>query len=794
MWLLLVFLLSGTAYAVDTCETCKTTMVLDDVSGGLQTNIPSYKLDQSFSPNLRNVFIDGGKIETINGFVTVGSSRVLQRVTGIFPYYQEDGTTKFIVTDSSIVLETADFNSWVFVSTMNPGALTRCLQVRNKMWCGNGLDFWFTWDSSLKNYLNGVSNPLVPKFKYAAYWQNRVFGINSTSDGSSLDWSELKSTNNAQIAPDNFLAWPTANNLSIGRGDGQTSNGIWVKDGQLKICKNNSQYTIFGTNSSSYFDRKDDPQVGCISHDAVVVLDGHSYLFGNNSITEDRRRITDNIQDQIDQVNKETSRVIQNSWEIQSDFSRGNFSFGSTGTTSGFLTIQSNQSGLALTGNGRYFLNTFQSAATDLVELSQATPASAFGSVNSSLASPIQNSFYGNFRQLLISVNSKSGCDASVKLKVTVKNVGTNETATSEGYVPEVTQLKSVPFGDGNINGDDVIVGSTTWSGYQINNSSMQIKFELTGANAGCFFNVYSPTGAGTSDITFTPATTVQFLSEVSTLNSITAWGNFESRYNTNGGKVDYFTRTSTSSVNISTQIWVHQTPGTIINAPLINNYIQWSATITAVSTITPSNIDNVTIDHVEGAGALERPFAIDWGNRLWVGVSTESSGNFSKIFVKSIITNRNPEAWMPIEGINVKCFAKDGERTLYAGSASTGIVYRLDYGTNFDGRPIDSLYETPESWFGDPFVEKNLFDYVLFADKESGNFLTLGTSFNGSEYTDESVSLDGTGRAIKVINKPQLHGHYFKWRFKNSQLDKKLNITNFGATNEVTKIKVFRE
>ena len=120
----------------------------------------------------QNNFIDNNAIEQINGYVVAGSTNTLRRVEGIYPYYQEDGTTLFLVTDSSIVLETANFNSFVFVSSgHNTGVMMRCKQIENKMWCSNGSDSVFVWNRSTttvmdgKSYSDGV-HPLVPKYKY----------------------------------------------------------------------------------------------------------------------------------------------------------------------------------------------------------------------------------------------------------------------------------------------------------------------------------------------------------------------------------------------------------------------------------------------------------------------------------------------------------------------------------------------------------------------------------------------------------------------------------------------------
>ena len=108
---LLIPLIAAIGLTAAALSTAFKEKLISDFSGGLNTTVPSHKIPTNFSPYMRNVFIDNGKIESVGGYVVLGSSRVLSKVTGIFPFVLEDGRTKFLVTDSSITLETADFTS-----------------------------------------------------------------------------------------------------------------------------------------------------------------------------------------------------------------------------------------------------------------------------------------------------------------------------------------------------------------------------------------------------------------------------------------------------------------------------------------------------------------------------------------------------------------------------------------------------------------------------------------------------------------------------------------------------------
>ena len=786
MWFLIILLMISKVYAIDPSSDSELRMVLDDVSMGLQTVKPPYKIGGS--PNMMNVFIDNGQIEKIKGFDIIGSSNTLNSgngITGGFPFTTEDGKKSFLVTDSSSVLETSDYQTFTFVSSgLTPTVVIRCMQVRNKMWCYNGNDSTFNWDRTTKQILNGVGGtPNVPKFKYGAYWQNRVFGGNVSDNCSALYWTDIKSTNGAQIAPDNFLAWPAGNSLFINQGDGECITGIWVNNGQLRIGKERSKFTLFGTDTSSFRERKDDPQIGLNSNDSLVILDGQEYSVGLDGFYQNENRITDEISDQLTTIQRDTIRTVSNLWEIQSDFAKGNFLAGSTATNAGLLTVV-NQDTMVIINN----LDTSESGSSITFTtafnkyITTFTSADMGFSFNPNLRAFIgaSNIYYGSDNLQII--GHKDVSCGNTSRDVTIRNLKTGKS---------ITRSEGTNYGNA-MSPENITISLTNsqvlFDGQDINLSSFSLTIDQDPAGAGCKFYVKFPTNA--AKVVLTLATTGQFISEVSTLTSVTAWGGFNSISNSNGGAVNFYFRTSTSAVNIATKTWAQISPGTIISEPTINNYIQWASTIASVSTITLTNIDNVTIGHIEGSGAINRPFANYWNNRLWIGVSTETTGKYPRIYVKSKITNQNPSAWMPVHGINVRSFWRDGSSTFYGGSASTGVFYRLDYGTSFDGSAIPAFYETPDVYLGNIFTEKSIQEYQVFANRESGNNLTIYSYENGIPRSTYTVSLNGSGRAIKTINNVNDNGHYFKWRFENNQLDKGLNITNFGVLSTPTAIR----
>lgn len=650
----------------------------------------------------------------------------------------------------------------------------------------NGVDFVITWDGTTKKILNGMNGtPNVPKFKYAEYWQERVWGLNNPNGRSDLDFSAIASTNGVRLEPDDQFAWPGENNLRIGEGDGQIGTALWVQDGQLKVGKERSIYTIFGTNVSNYFARKEENLGdGVASDETVVLLDQGAYWLGKDGIYKDGQRISDLIEPDLGAINKGSVEVIANTWDSQTDFaSKGHF-YGTTATASGFLTNISTTYGRPPAGTKPNIFTVYPDSVprTNIDDFIPFNSGTTYYQFNYKWLTTTQIPEYANvyIEKILFVANSNTPLpECSVKFaSVTIQNditkVQQKTIVTDFGGV--VDSIVTADFGG-------LSTPKVLFNGYDLKTSSILVKVE------GCGFTMDPPTinQGVTTAIQFLNSTTNQYLSEVTTLTMVTAWGNFNAISNANEGSFQYFVRTSTSSVNIATQTWTTIVPGAIINQPTVNNYIQWAATMTSISTSPVTNIDSVEFSHIEGISGADRAFAISWKNRYWLATSTGSS-TLTYLLVKSKITNKTPHAWMPVEGINIRAFAKNND-ILYGGSSTSGTVYRLDYGTSFDGTPIEYIYDTPDLILGDNYRTKNIKRYMLDAKRDSGLTYTVKTSLNGGDFTSQDFPFNGTGRQLQEIFGVKNPAKSIRLRLTHNVLDKKFEIYDISVFYDPTDI-----
>lgn len=748
--------------------------ILIDFSGGLDTVHNPNDVQKGFTPNERNVFVHRvpGNLSKRSGFIVSGTTLSLQAINLGLTFNHEDGSKEYLVSDDSVVLTTKDFNTYVLVSSaLNSASQLEYAQVRNKIWFTNGSNSVFTWDGTNKVNLDGTNGtPNVPRAKYICYYQDRVFGLNIAGNTASLGWSDLSSTAGAAIDPDTFLAWPPGNATTVGRGDGQQGTAMWVYRGQLQIGKERSIYTLYGTNTASYVPRLTTQQAGVISQDSIVILDGLTYYKGYDGIYAydglNSQRISDLIKPDVDTMQNPILRTLFNEWDGANDFVKGQF-YGSTFTVDGFVLLNTRiktLDNIDLYGPGVAANYTLDSVNTS-------TGPMRVGFIGSDDAS--QNDHWLPYERMFLSKVTGLSCQRPDSgspdpiLRYTIKNLYNNlsyafpdQTIICNGTPGCGQQLQiASPEQDPVFDYFQVALGSF----------GVQVDFVNSGAAQPVTCN-----GFGSWTWSLSPATTGQYISEVSTISgTINAWSNFNAL---SEGNVQFYFRASTSVINITTQAWVVQGPGSIINQPLINNFIQWASTLIG----TNSNIDFVQINHIEGQGSALRPLGIDWKNEYWLSVSTELSSNMRLQYVKSWITNPTPNAWNVLSGYNISSLWKDGTSALYGGSSSTGTIYRLDYGTNDNGQAIDAFYDTPQMNFGDNWFQKQLSEVWVDAGNESSN-LRLSLSVDGKAFTEELVDLTGTTRILKVLYNHNEVGKYYQFRMRNNDMDKDILFNGLG-------------
>jgi len=735
-------------------------VVLTDFSGGLNTSAPASKIDITETPDIRNYYIDNDRLEKSKGFTLVGSTPTLDKVTKFFIFNKENGSKEFIVTDSSRVLTTTDFITFTLIrSGLSGTTVPDFFQLRNKVWCTNGVDAVFTWDGTTAQTLDGTSGtPDVPISKFGESFQERAFLWNGEGGASNLRFSSLVDTNAVNIAPDSFLAWPETNGRNVGQGDGQSGSAMWKQAGQLQLGKERSIYTLFGDDVYTYNVVPTNPGVGVVSDESVVFDQDIVYFFGSppGFYAYDGRnvkRISDKIQPDMDSVVNNLAKIIGDTWDTRTEFATGGSFDGTTTTASGLLTLIPDAEATDTDGNETgIFTPTQEQDIRTIPELFQANATWHVSRISMT--------------------TSLEGCGGSGNRNAYLKVRNERTGFIIAGGTISVPASQTVSFSTFNVSdannsftSDDIRLSSFTIIGGWSPPTCTRIIFYAS------------------HTISLSANTTSQFISNVATIATITSWGTFQSERDIGDGDVDYFYRAATSAVNITTYPWIAVTPGLVIGATAAYTRIQWASTMTGTS-----EIDNVVINHNEGGIGDARPLGEFWKNRLWFAVSTQTTVDSNFIYVKSKSSSRNPYAFTLFDGINIKAIVNDANETLYGGSGSTGDFYKLDDGLTYNGTVFEAYYKTPQMDFGETFFRKKQSALFINCDRETSANLTVSYSNDGAAFTDIAFSINGTGRILKSLYGLKQSGFYFQYKFSNSE-STDLKINSFSVLYTPTEI-----
>lgn len=779
--------------------------LLEDFSGGLNTVTAPHKIPKNYSPHMLNSIIDQnpGTIIQPTGFTEAGSTNTLRKVNFLFTIFYSSGSVEYLVSDSSIVLATADFRTYTTVRTgLNFGSKLNAVQVRDKVWITDGVGPVFTYNGSTVVVLDGQTysgnvTPSVPRGKYLAYYQGRVFVYGTATNPSGLHFCEIVSTDTIPIAiaPDSANAWPATNLLQISQGDGTIGTAIWDFKGQLHLGKESSIYQLFGTNVNNFTAKKTESKIGPISQDSVRVLDNYTYFYSRdgqgvykfNGV--DSERITGLIENEMAAVAATLTNVVSDFWDTKADFDRGTFS-NSVSTSAGYLTLPTS-SPVTIAANPAEALD---GVAPSYLAI-DCTPVDCPAGVSksrlidfSTIVSHVQgdvelSSYITRVNPVWIFYYRGSQGVSLFSGTVTIRN------ANSLQMVSSTFNVVNPP----NSGANSITINFSSAMGFtrgEVLGGSLSIRMDCfaTAGSNGIGMRIVQwdqlSFGGSGSDL-YVNATTGTFASQIATATTISSWDLFQAADQPNGGLIKYFIRTSSALNMMSNREWISITPGNSINQST-NSFIQWSTTMT----VAPGNlaspslapiVDNVTIQHNEGGSSDTLPFAYVWKNNYNLVVTTEANSVFSKIYRKSRITNPVPDAWMPIGGIDIRSFTTNTNETIYGGSSSSGTIYRLDYGTNFNGNPIPMIYRVPQLFLNSNYFEKTIFEYVIDVDENPMATLTIGTSVNGGAFSNRTISIDGTGRLVRSLYNLDKIGKFFQIELSNSELDKTIRVNSLG-------------
>lgn len=273
--------------------------------GSLATAPSPTKLKQGLTPNAKNVWVDEkpGSVITANGYLKVGEIPSGNPVTFCINYFRSSvGTQTFVVSDNSTVWITTDFQTFTSIITgLSSNFQLRGLVIRDKLWLTNGSDPVYIYNGTTATILDGTAGtPNVPRGRYIAYHDERVWLYHIVGARSQAAFSALTDSSGTIIAPDNASAWPSSNTLQISEGDADYGTGMILYRGYLYFFKQYTIWRLAGYDEYSYTRVKTRASTGTRFSESLQILDSLVHLIGVDGMYIFDGEETERISDLID--------------------------------------------------------------------------------------------------------------------------------------------------------------------------------------------------------------------------------------------------------------------------------------------------------------------------------------------------------------------------------------------------------------------------------------------------------------------------------------------------------------
>lgn len=272
--------------------------------GTLNTASSPTKLPLGQTPRCQNIWVDEkpGSVVTAPGFRKVGTLPSGNPGTFCINYFKASaGTQTFVVSDNSTVYTTVDFQNFTTIITgLSSSFQLRGLVIRDKLWLTNGSDNVRTFDGSNVVVLDGSEGlPDVPKGRFIAYHDERVWLYHIPSNRSQVAFSGLTDDSGDDIDPDNASAWPSDNTLQIAEGDADYGTGLIIYRGYLYLFKQYTIWRLIGYDEYTYSRVKCRASSGTGFNESLQIVDNLVHMIGIDGIYvfdgDDADRISDII-------------------------------------------------------------------------------------------------------------------------------------------------------------------------------------------------------------------------------------------------------------------------------------------------------------------------------------------------------------------------------------------------------------------------------------------------------------------------------------------------------------------
>ena len=806
MFLAALSLIVGLVSAQQLPQTIPTS--IRDFSGGMVDNVDPVNLKSNESPDLLNVKIDDpvGSIKPRSGFLQCGTIPSGNTPTGLYEYTRSDGSRRLIATDNANIYSTPDCVAWTTIQTgLSSSAQVHFKTIRDKLWMVNGSTWPRTWDGTTTTVLDGVAATTpdnVPYCSYIEFWKERVWCGAPSGSPSAVNFSALTSADGSDLDPSTgTLSWPAINVFQIDQNAGSRLYGLKAYRNRLYAFKDNGIWEIGFDSDFNNFVRKTYSSVGSRYQSSIYEVDGILHFVGRDGIYafdgDNAIRISEKIKNKFATLNQPIISQNYKIWDTQTQLGAGTFTQTSSLTVIGSVVTTGAESSVT---NADFELGNLtdwtQAVSGTSCGTGEGVPCPCTGTgFTASNTSPIAGVYSGAIKYgLCIYDSGGATCggdnpegtpthtysildgDSAVVLGPTTISVGVNTvdlTALTTNYIRFRATGSN---GTGGYSGTMAPITVNTSAALTFQASSTQ---EGSGSNCETFFQTLR-----IDDVTYNAfASTGAWVSEQYNAVTVSTWGAFNANSSLNGGSIIYQIRVGKNTADISTKTWTTITPGTAINGTTSDVYVQTSASFTTVADALRSpELTSMQVSWNSGGSNTQQIYSFGNNNSLWISASSGTASTNNMVFQRA----KNPlDAWM-LHDLQIGPMAAFND-VFYAAASTHSAIYRMDYGTNDNGRAIPWHWTSRDENYGLPNNAKQMREMVADFRNNAACNIRVGfvqdantTYCVGNTPAPNANLVNGVGSRRLFFN----GGPAYTYRFKvcDDTLDQVPVITGLGS------------
>ena len=180
------------------------------------------------------------------------------------------------------------------------------------------------------------------------------------------------------------------------------------------------------------------------------------------------------------------------------------------------------------------------------------------------------------------------------------------------------------------------------------------------------------------------------------------------------------------------------------------------------------------------------------YNGKYYLSVALNGATTNNAILVYTLPNGDKPGAWSLYTGFAVSCFhvTRGDEYGLYAGSATTGHIYRLDSGTSDNGAAIQMRYVTPQLAPGGFETVKHFKHLHLAAESNTSQSLTVGFNTDDVSPADTVVPITSLTAAQPLRVEVSARGRSIQYEFTSSGAAQPLTISRMTTDYVPSKVR----